>query len=470
MPTVGQLTARAGLTGRATITGDAAVVVTSVTLDSRSVEPGALFCCIPGERTDGHRFAAAAVARGAVAVLVERRLDVPVTQVRVDSVRAAVGPLAAELAGRPSEALTVVGITGTNGKTTTAHLLAAILDRARRPAGVFGTLDGSLTTPEAPELQARLAAARAARIAAVVMEVSSHALDLHRVDGTRFAAAVFTNLGRDHHDFHGSTERYFAAKARLFTAALSDMAVINLDDVHGRLLADTIELPVHGFSEADLAAVHADAVRHEYRWRGTEIVVPIGGRFNVANSHAAATTAAALGIGLADISAGLAEARPVPGRFEAVAAGQDFGVVVDYAHTPDGLRAVLGAARHAAPRGKVIVVFGCGGDRDPDKRAAMGAVAGELADRIVLTSDNPRSEDPDAIIAAILAGVGEPARRRTATDRDRRAAIASALDAAAAGDIVVIAGKGHETTQTVGSAVRPFDDRAVVRELLGGRR
>jgi len=446
--------------------GDDSVVITSVEYDSRAVTDGSLFCCVPGERTDGHGHAAAAVAAGARALLVDHRLPIAVPQIVVADVRRALGPVAAAFHHHPSESITIVGITGTNGKTTTSHLLAAILEHAGTPTAVFGTLSGRFTTPEAPELQRRLAEARDAGKGAVVMEVSSHALALHRVDGTRFAVAVFTNLGRDHYDFHGTEERYFAAKARLFTPELSDRGVVNLDDVHGRLLGDVASIPTEGFSEDHVTGVFADAVRHGYRWRGVDVVVPLGGRFNVANSLAAAAAAAMLGIGVEQIAAGLAGVSPVPGRFEGIDAGQDFAVVVDYAHTPDGLRLALAAARDAAPDGRVIVVFGCGGDRDHEKRPQMGAIAAQHADLAIVTSDNPRSEDPRSIIASVLEGVPAEYRQRAMSEPDRRTAIAAALSAACPGDIVLVAGKGHETTQTIGTTVVPFDDRDVVRMLL----
>lgn len=451
--------------GPVELIGSPSVPCRSMTVDSREVGPGTVFACVSGGRFDGHDFAPAAVEAGAVALVVERRLPLDVPQIVVGDVRATVGPLAASLYGHPSDDLLVVGITGTNGKTTTSHLLAAILDHAGIPTAVFGTLSGRFTTPEAPEVQARLAEARAAGRRAVVMEVSSHALALHRVDGTRFAVAVFTNLGRDHYDFHGTEERYFAAKARLFTPALSAAGVVNLDDVHGRLLADVAAIPTVGYTLAETEGLEADAATHRYRWQGHDVVVPLGGRFNAENSLAAATAAHALGLPVEQIVAGLAAVGPVPGRFERIDAGQPFSVVVDYAHTPDGLRLAIAAAREAAGDHRVIVVFGCGGDRDQDKRPQMGAVAA-AADVVVVTSDNPRSEDPRAIMASILSGVPEEYRSRAMSEPDRRVAIAAALHAAGPGDVVLVAGKGHETTQTTGTTVVPFDDRAVVRTLL----
>jgi UDP-N-acetylmuramoyl-L-alanyl-D-glutamate--2,6-diaminopimelate ligase len=301
------------------------------------------------------------------------------------------------------------------------------------------------------------------------MEVSSHALALHRVDGTRFAVAVFTNLGRDHLDLHGTIERYFAAKTSLFTPDRAAVGVVNVDDVHGRQLADAASIPVIPFGLADAEALVVGPTGSRFRWRGHEVTLPLGGRFNVANALAAATAAGALGIAEDAIAAGLGDVAPVSGRMETVDAGQPFRVVVDFAHTPDALAGLLAELREVTA-GRVIVVFGCGGDRDTEKRPLMGRSAAEGADLAVITSDNPRSEDPEAIIAAIVAGVPVARRNAVVTEADRRRAIARALAEAVEGDVVVIAGKGHETTQTVAGETRPFDDRVVARELLEGAR
>ncbi len=454
------------------VVGDAGTVVTAMTHDSRRATPGSLYACVRGERHDGHEFAPAALAAGAAALLVDQRLELDVPQLIVPDTRLAMGPLAAAVYGRPSEALTVVGITGTNGKTTTSHLLAAILRHAGHQTGLIGTLSGPHTTPEAPELQARLAAFRDDGYTAVVMEASSHALALNRVDGTRFAAAVFTNLGSDHLDLHGSAQAYFRAKARLFTPELSAVGVTNIDDAHGRLLRDAAPIPIVPFSAVDATDVEVSASAHVFTWRGERVTVGLGGSFNVMNSLAAATAAATLGIDAATIAAGLGAAGPVPGRFEqfVAPAGSCRGVVaiVDYAHTPDGLENVLTAARDVAP-GRVIVVFGCGGDRDRAKRPHMGSIAVRFADRVVVTSDNPRSESPAAIIDDVMAGVPPEARDDVTVEPDRAAAIELAIAEAHAGDVVVVAGKGHETTQTIGDRVTEFDDREVVRALLDQR-
>jgi UDP-N-acetylmuramoyl-L-alanyl-D-glutamate--2,6-diaminopimelate ligase len=444
------------------VEGDAAVEVTAVTHDSRAVVPGTLFCCVPGERVDGHAFAPEAVERGAVALLCSRPLGLGVPEVRVDDVRAAMGPAASAVCGHPSTALDVVGVTGTNGKTTTTWLLQAVLEAAGRPTGLIGTLSGTRTTPEAPDLQARLAALRDEGRRAVAMEVSSHALALHRVDGTRFAVAVFTNLGRDHLDFHESLEDYFAAKARLFSPELSATAVVGLDDPHGRLLRDAARIPTVGYSLDDVEELELGPRSSRGRWRGHELQVPLGGAFNVRNALAAATVALQLGVDEDTVVEGLATAPPVPGRFEAVDLDAPFTALVDYAHTPDALEALLDAARAVTGSGRLLVVFGCGGERDRTKRPAMGEVAARLADVVVITSDNPRSEDAAAIAAAVREGATGPAAITTVLDR--REAIGGAMAQARRGDVVVVAGKGHETTQDAGGAEVPFDDRAVVTE------
>lgn len=447
--------------------------VRRVVYDSRRSAPGSLFCCVPGQQVDGHAFAGDAVAHGAVALLVEHRLDVDVAQVVVPDARRAMADAAAVFWGDPSTRLAVLGVTGTNGKTTVTHLLGAVLDAAGRPCRVLGTLSGNRTTPEAPDLQEALATALAGGARAVAMEVSSHALALDRVAGTHIEVAVFTNLGRDHLDFHGTEAAYFAAKARLFEAGRSARGVVNLDDAHGRLLRDAAVIPTVGYSLADVDEVQPTPRGTVARWAGRELRVPLPGRHNLSNALAAATAARQLGLSDDEIVAGLAGAAAVPGRFEAVDAGQPFGVVVDYAHTPDALARVLEAAREITPApGRVLVVFGCGGDRDRSKRAPMAAVASRGADLVVVTSDNPRSEDADAILAEVRAGLVPPAEGggRAVVEVDRRAAIAIALAEAAPGDLVVLAGKGHETTQDLGERVVPFDDRLVAAELLAGHR
>ncbi len=437
--------------------------VTAVMLDSRLVTPGALFVCVPGAIHDGHDFAPEAVERGAVALLVERPLDLDVPQILTPDARRAVGHLASAVHGTPSRQLTVVGFTGTNGKTTSVHLLEHVLEHGGIPTGVIGTLTGERTTPEATVLQRRLAAMVAEGRMAVAMEVSSHSLAQHRVDGTWFSVAVFTNLSIDHLDFHGDLESYYLAKAALFTPDRVGAAVINVDSPEGRRLAGSVDVAVTESSIADAEALELDIDGCTFGWRGQPVRLPLAGRFNVANALGVAEAASLAGLDDEAIAAGLSAGGRVPGRFELVDGGQPFSVVVDYAHTPDGLRNVLTTARELTGR-RLICVFGCGGDRDRAKRPLMGEVTSSLADVVIVTSDNPRSEDPDAIIAAIVAGATGGAE--LSIEPDRRRAIEQALNAAAAGDIVVIAGKGHETTQTVGAEVLDFDDRLVALDVL----
>ena len=456
------------------------VVVTSVTHDSRQVQVGTLFACLVGDRADGHEFAVAAVQAGATALLVERELTQPelsgVPQIVVDSARGRLGPISALVAGEPSAKLRTVGVTGTNGKTTVCAMLAAVFEANQWATGIIGTLHGLRTTPEAPELQATLAHFVAEGNQAAVLEVSSHALALHRVDGTRFDAVVFTNLGHDHLDLHGTPEEYFRAKASLFRSEFTPLALINTDDTHGRLLIDQVtssdeDITVISFSTSDLTDVRVTATSIDYRWRGHDVSVAIGGDFNVSNSLAALECAVALGVEPAIAASALSGLPVIPGRFESIGSSDGgrmpFSVVVDYAHTPDGLAEVLAAARSVvASDAAVIVVFGCGGDRDHAKRPAMGAAAAAGADLVIITSDNPRTENPMSIINDINDGVDDRYRDPVVSQPDRRLAIGTALDAARPGDIVVIAGKGHEQTQDLGGNVVAFDDRAVARSFL----
>ena len=470
----------------AEIVGDAAsTAVTDVSLDSRDVVDGALFCCVVGARDDGHAHAAEAVARGASALLVERRLQEPVAQLLVGSVRAAMGPAAAEVFGRPADELTVVGVTGTNGKTTVTYLLEAIFRRAGMRPGVIGTtgarVDGepvalAHTTPEAPALHRLLARMRDAGVRAVAMEVSSHALAQHRVGGVVVDVAVFTNLSQDHLDDPASMEEYFAAKAALFTAARARRGVVDVDGPWGARLAEVASVPVTTVAvdvdaEVRAADVVADADGIAFSVDGVTVRTGLRGRFNVANALAAIVAAREVGVDVATSAAALATVDLVPGRMEPIAAGQDFLVMVDYAHTPDSILGVLRAARPQTA-GRVIVVFGCGGDRDRAKRPAMGRIATSNADLAVLTNDNPRSEDPIAILREVEAGAAEGGGAYV-VEPDRRAAIRAALASAEPGDVVVIAGKGHETEIEIAGRRIAFDDRAVALEeleALGARR
>ncbi len=471
------LSAAAAAVPGAEIRGDRGTIIVEVGFDSRAVVPGSLFCCVPGDRADGHVFAADAVRAGAAALAVERWLDLDVAQVRVPSVRRAMGPLSAVVFGHPGRSLTIVGLTGTNGKTTIVHLLDSVFRGAGHRTGTIGTVGARVagraveldrTTPEAPDLQRLLARMRDAGVTAVSCEVSSHALHQDRVGGVVFDAAVFTNLSQDHLDYHASMDDYFAAKASLFTEGRTERAVVNVDDPWGRRLLRSA-VPVTTFGTDPSADVRAEDVRVTtegltFRVGGTTFTSGLRGDFNVSNCLATIAAAGVVGIDPATIARALPEAGQVPGRMEPVDAGQDFLVVVDYAHTPDSIRNVLAAARPLAT-GRVIVVFGCGGDRDRAKRIPMGAAATEGADLTVITSDNPRSEDPLDIIAEVERGAAEGGGRFV-VEPDRRAAIRLALADARTGDVVVIAGRGHEREQAFASGSVAFDDRVVAREEL----
>ncbi|MFM8944238.1 MAG: UDP-N-acetylmuramoyl-L-alanyl-D-glutamate--2,6-diaminopimelate ligase [Actinomycetota bacterium] len=457
--------------------GEPSTLVGGLSLRSDAVAPGDLFFCVPGRRADGHAFAPAAASAGAAALAVERWVDVALPQVRVPSVRRAMGPIASAFHGDPSRALSIVGVTGTNGKTTTTHLLESVFRAAGRVPGLIGTtgvrIDGRpvpfpRTTPEAPDLQRLLREMVDGGVASVAMEVSSHGLDQHRVDGTRFACAVFTNLSQDHLDYHPTMEDYFLAKASLFDDARADAAVVNVDDAYGRRLLGRLRATTtYGLgADAEVRAtdVVVDGDGCRFAVDGATVRSPRRGAFNVLYCLAARAAGRTVGIAAATAIAGIEAVAGVPGRVEGVDAGQPFLVLVDYAHTPDGVANVLRAARPLAV-GRVIVVLGCGGDRDRAKRPLMGAAATSLADLTVVTSDNPRSEDPLAIIADIEPGARDGGGTFV-VEPDRRAAIRAALAAAAPGDVVVIAGKGHESGQEFADRTIAFDDRDVAREEL----
>ena len=463
---VAEVTRRSGMS--VDVHGDANVVLEDVTHDSRQVRKSSMFCCVVGERQDGHDFAGEAIEQGAAALLVDRLLPHDIPQVVVGDVRHAMGFFAAGVHGWPADDLTMVGITGTNGKTTTAHLIAALLRGDGVETEVLGTIQGPRTTPESTDLQRQLAGFRKAGSRAVVMEVTSHALALDRVVGSKFDVSVFTNLSRDHLDFHGTEEKYFAAKAKLFTPQLSKRAVINRDDVHGRLLIDSAAIECTSFGASDASDVVVTPRHHEFTWRGKRVSVPLGGRFNLMNSIAAATTAVALGVEPDSVVGSLSTVAPIRGRYQVVDHRSEPIVVVDYAHDAHSLEMVIATTKEMiGPSSRVIVVFGCGGDRDKGKRSEMGRVASERADVVFVTSDNPRSESPAAIAEEILGGVSPENTSRVSVELDRRAAIGAAIAAAAPGDVVIVAGKGHENTQTIGANVVPFDDIEVSRELLG---
>jgi UDP-N-acetylmuramoyl-L-alanyl-D-glutamate--2,6-diaminopimelate ligase len=500
--TLGELVAGVGFVDGA----GAEVEIAGLAYDSRAVRPGTLFFCVSGFRSDGHDFAAQAVQDGAAALVVERPLGLDVPEVLVPSVRAAMGPVASRFYGDPTASLDVVGITGTNGKTTTAFLVRALLQAAGEQTGLLGTVTsimggeersdrsretfasgehprlGQRTTPEAIDLHAGFRAMLDGGDRACAMEVSSHALSLGRTGGIRFAAAVFTNLTQDHLDFHPSMEDYFLAKRLLFLPGegpAPGVSVVNVGDSYGRRLAGEIEgartFALDAPADYRATDLHCgfDGCRFALHTSlgAREVTLPMPGRFNVANALGALATVHALGFDLDTLIAALERGIRVPGRFEPVDAGQDFAVLVDYAHTPDSLDNVLRAARDIA-RGRVICVFGAGGDRDRTKRPLMGEIAARLADVTIVTSDNPRSEAPAEIVAEIVAGILPTAVSdgSVQVEVDRRAAIDRALSLAMTDDVVVIAGKGHEQGQEFADGRKePFDDVTVARELLGSR-
>ncbi|MEX2394565.1 MAG: UDP-N-acetylmuramoyl-L-alanyl-D-glutamate--2,6-diaminopimelate ligase [Actinomycetota bacterium] len=462
------------------ITGDARL--DGLGYDHRRITPGDLFCCWPGRVHDGHDFAADAVSRGAAALLVERPLSVDVPQAVVEEVHPLLGPLASSFFGRPTEQMTVAAITGTNGKTTVTYLLESIANHAGRSAGVIGTVsrrfagseeDAPRGTPEAIDVQRLFRRMADAGSQFVAIEATSDGLAAGRLVGSRFVTAGFTNLTPDHLNTHGSMEAYFEAKASLFDGTYTNRAVLNVDDPHGRVLIErakgTLDVVTYG-DDGDISASDVELDSDGSRARfitplgDVDVTTPLVGHFNIANCLCAFGIATHCGFSVDEIVAGLASLTNVPGRVERIEAGQSFLALVDYAHTPDALNNVLRACRRLTEN-RLIVVFGCGGDRDRDKRPMMGRIATELADLSIVTSDNPRSEDPQAILDEIEAG----AREGGGSYRlivDRKEAIETALDEARDGDVVVVAGKGHEQGQTFADRTIPFDDAAVVREHL----
>lgn len=463
-------------------TTDDVTTVSGIAYRSDAVRSGDAFFCISGFAHDGHAFAGDAIERGAKALVVERALAFDVPQFVVDDTRVALAYAAAQFHDRPSESLDVVGITGTNGKTTTTYLLDSIFRSAGQMTGIIGTVetrigderqDAGRTTPESADLQALFGRMRDHGVTAVSMEVSSHAIDLHRVDAVRFAVGAFTNLTQDHLDFHRTIEEYFSVKKRLFTELDCESRVINIDDPFGLGLANEIGgcLTVGRARAAHVRATNERLLATGAVFRlvtpagEAEVKLPLAGAYNVSNALVAAGAALSLGVDLDTIVAGLSAAPQVPGRLERIECGQDFSVVVDYAHTPDSLEKAIQAVSEVTD-GKVTVVFGCGGDRDPDKRPLMGSAA-TSADAVVITSDNPRSEDPVGIILQIEDGIRDSATPYSVVV-DRRKAIETAIEAARPGDAVLIAGKGHEDYQIFADRTIHFDDREVAREVLGG--
>ena len=461
------------------VIGGRPVEILDLAHDTRRVAEGTLFFCVPGATRDGHDLADEAVAAGAVALVVERPVDADVPQLVVESVRASMAVAADTFFGSPTDRLTVAGVTGTNGKSTTAYLLHSILQAEGRSTGLVGTVewivggesrDAPHTTPEAIELQRLFRDMLGAGDDAVVIEASSHGSHYRRLDRVRFDALVFTNLTQEHLDLHGDMEEYFQAKRRLFTGVTSPPAAVNIGDPYGRRLADELEAahraPLVTFGlrpEAEVRAERLELGPHgsTFTAAGMEITTRLPGVFNVENVLGAVAAALLLDLDEDAIVEGIGAVEGVAGRFEAIDEGQDFAVVVDYSHKPDALAAVLRAAR-ALGDGRLTVVFGAGGDRDRMKRPEMGRVARQLADSVIVTSDNPRSEDPLEIIGEILQGAGTEVE----VDPDRRSAIETAIERAEDGDVVVIAGKGHEQGQEIAGVVHPFDDREVARTAL----
>lgn len=468
--------------------GERAITVEGITCDSRQVEPGFLFVAIEGFKTDGHRFIEDAVSRGASALVVQKQVPVPreIPWVQIPDTRRGLALMAARFYGFPCHKMQVIGVTGTNGKTTTTHMIKAVLDEAGKKTGLIGTIHNMVgerilpvthTTPESVDLEKLLAQMVEEQVETAVMEVSSHALALSRVEGCRFDVAVFTNITQDHLDFHRDMEDYLAAKMKLFTGA--GVSVINADDPHSPRVVEgsTGKIITYGIEK------NADVMARDIRVtpggvsfmavgsRGAvRVNLQLTGLFNVYNSLAAFAVGVEEGLKPADIKRALEKVKGVPGRFELVNKGQQFAVIVDYAHTPDGLQNILSTAREFT-RGRLITVFGCGGDRDRTKRPLMGEIGVSMSDMAVITSDNPRTEDPEKIIEDILAGVEEVKHARYTVIQDRRSAIACAIKSARPGDVVVIAGKGHETYQEINGERYHFDDReeaGIILEELDG--
>jgi UDP-N-acetylmuramoyl-L-alanyl-D-glutamate--2,6-diaminopimelate ligase len=444
--------------------------ISRVENDSRACAPGTLFFAMPGSHLHGASFARDAVSRGASCVVSDQHLnlDAPLIVVPTSQLSVLLAHASAMIVGHPESRVKLVGVTGTNGKTSVSAIVASLASALSWNAASIGTLTNERTTPAAPELYRTLADivagyGDAPKTSLVALEVSSHALEQHRVDGLRFCVAAFTNLSHDHLDYHGTMERYFLAKASLFTNEYAKRAVIWIDDDYGRRLASLTTLPVTPVSRSDAEEVMSTLGGSTFFWRGHLVNSPLVGDYNVDNALLSMAILSTLGAPEAEVAAAMADVTSVPGRFE-VLHGHGITVVVDYAHTPEGLSRLLRDVRTLQPDGHLITVFGAGGDRDRTKRPKMGRVAAALSDIAVVTSDNPRSERPDAIIDEVMSGVESGAD--VLRESDRRRAIALALDKAEPGDVVVIAGKGHETTQTLADRVVPFDDRVVAKELL----
>jgi len=461
--------------------------ISGIAYDSRKVKPGDLFVCIKGFTVDGHDYVNAAAANGAAAIVASRAVEANVPILYVSHTRAALAHVANAFYGYPSKELKLIGVTGTNGKTSVTYLLKSILEHANKKVGLIGTnqnmigdkvVESSFTTPESPELQQLLREMLQSGVEYVVMEVSSHALEQMRVGGCAFETAVFTNLTHDHLDYHHDMETYYLEKRKLFD--MCKTAVINTDDAYGKRLAGEAECPYITYSaEADSIGgkganaivakdikLSARGVNFSVAYGETQTAMRLGmlGRFSVYNAMSAIGAAIQLGFTTEDAQKGLIIAKGVKGRAEMVGINKDYSVIIDYAHTPDGLKNIISSVREFAP-GRIVVLFGCGGDRDPSKRVSMGETAGELADFCIVTSDNPRTEDPAVIISEILPGVERSGCEYIAIE-NRRAAIRYALEHAHTGDTIVLAGKGHETYQIIGTAKYDFDEREIVRDIM----
>jgi UDP-N-acetylmuramoyl-L-alanyl-D-glutamate--2,6-diaminopimelate ligase len=444
--------------------------ISRVEIDSRRCGPGALFFAMPGTHQHGVAYAREAVALGAECVVgdIKVELDAPLVVVPASQLPALLAHASATIADHPETKVKLIGVTGTNGKTSVTTILAWLADALGWNAAIIGTLTNERTTPAGPELYRTLAQLVASfdperRTSVVALEVSSHALDQRRIEGLRFCVAGFTNLSHDHLDYHGTMEEYFSAKARLFHAEYAKHAVIWVDDPYGERLSELTELPVTRVSRSDASEVLSTLRGSTFFWRGHLVNSPLVGGYNVDNALMAMSIMSSLGADDAQIAASMVDVTSVPGRFD-VLYGRGITAIVDYAHTPDGLERLLDDVRVLQPEGQLITVLGAGGDRDRSKRPEMGRAASRRSDLTIITSDNPRSEEPDDIIDAVMSGVGPDAR--VIRESDRRQAIALAIQNASAGDVVVIAGKGHESTQTVGDLVIPMDDREIAKELL----
>lgn len=464
------------------ITGDTSAEVKGIAYDSRDVAEGFIFVCIKGYKTDGHNYISEAVKRGALVLIVGESVEVPkgITIIKTSDTRDALAKVSSAYFGYPSRSMKLIGVTGTNGKTTTTYLIKSILDKKGFKTALLGTIsniigdrvvDAKRTTPESYDLQQMFCDMRDEGTDYCIMEVSSHSLELKRVAGCNFNVGIFTNLTRDHLDFHVTFENYFNAKMKLFDQ--SRIAAINMDDEYGREILSRVKIPVITYSEkanGDVRAINVEITSKNskftlmYKDDKVQISLPLPGRFNVYNALAAASACIKEGLSLKDIKAGLESVSGIPGRSEVIDSGRGFTIIIDYAHTPDGLENILNTVREYV-KGRIITVFGCGGDRDKTKRPIMGEVAGRLSDICIVTSDNPRSEDPVSIIDDIIPGIKKTGINYKVMP-DRRDAIHAAMSTAMANDLVVIAGKGHETYQILKDKTIHFDEREIVKELL----